>query len=105
MHLCVIDGESHGSSSEEHKRDEPSEPGGEDSPIEDIPEHLLEGAMFRVNGGDVGGQGHGARPPRRHLRRQPQTHAVHVPRHEDAPDSARERNHHRVHQERGLQVR
>lgn len=60
--------------------------------------------MFRLNGGDLGGQGYGARPPRRNLRRQPQTHPLHVPCHEDAPDSAREGNRHRVHQKRGLQV-
>jgi len=103
--LCIIDGESHGSSSEEYKRDEPSEPRGEDSPIKDLSEHILEGAMLRVNGGDFGGQGHGDRPSRRNLRRKPQTYAFHVPRHEDAPDSAGERNRHRVHQERGLQIR
>lgn len=60
--------------------------------------------MFRLNGRDPRRQGHGARPPRWNLRWQPQAHALHVPCHEDASDSAREGNRHRVHQERGLQV-
>lgn len=42
MHFVVsivTEDESYGSSGEEHKRDEPSEPGGEESP----PEQVLEG--------------------------------------------------------------
>ena len=97
-------GEPYGPSGEEHKGDEPSEPGGEDLEVEDLPEHVLEGAMLRSNGGDAGRQGYGARSPRRYSRRQPQADAVYVPRHEDAPDSTREGDRHRVHQKRRLQV-
>ena len=60
--------------------------------------------MLRSHGGDACGQGHGGRPPRRHLRRQLEAHPLHVPRHEDAPDPARQGHRRRVHQEPGLQV-
>ena len=40
-------GKPYGPSGEEHKGDEPSEPGGEDLEVEDLPEHVLEGAMLQ----------------------------------------------------------
>ena len=85
--------------SEEHPRHEPPEPRGEDSSVEDLSDHILEGAVLRPHRRNLSGQGHGAGPPRRDLRRQPQAHPLHVPRHEDAPDPAREGHRRRVHQE------
>lgn len=80
------DGESHRPLSKEHPWHEPSEPSGEDPPYKDPPEHLLERAVLRPHRRNPSRQGYGARPPRRHLWRHPQTHSLHVPRHEDAPD-------------------
>lgn len=56
----LSNGESYGSNSEKHKGNESSESGGEDSAVKDIPEHLLEGTVFWFDGGDAGGQSHGA---------------------------------------------
>lgn len=61
--------------------------------------------MLRSHRRDSGRQGHGARPPRRNSRRQSQAHTFHVPRHEDAPDPAREGHCRRIYQEPRLQVR
>jgi hypothetical protein len=102
--LATKNGEPYGPSGEEHKGDEPAELGRENPAVEDLPEHILEGAVLRAHRGDPRRQGHGAGPLRRHPRRQPKAHALHVPRYEDAPDSAREGDRHRVHQERRLQV-
>ena len=49
--------------------------------------------------------GHGAEVHRRGVRWEHQAHALPLPRSQDASDPAREGHRHRVHQERGLQVR
>lgn len=47
-------GESNGPGGEEHKGNEPTEFGGEDIEVKDLPEHLLERAVLWVDGGDAG---------------------------------------------------
>lgn len=90
-------GEPDGPGGEEHPWNEPSESRGEDPALEDLPEHVLEGAVLRPHGGDSRRQGDGARPPRGHVRWQPQAHPLHVPHIEDAPDPARQGDSRRVH--------
>lgn len=85
-------GEPYGPSGEEHQRNESSKPGGEDRKIEDIPEYVLEGTMLRIDGGDARRQSYGTRPPWWNLRRQPETHPLHVPHHENASNPAGERH-------------
>ena len=83
-----FDGEPYGSYGEDDPRDESTKPGGENSPLEDLPEHILEGAVLWTHSGDARRQSHGARPPRRNLRRQPKADSLHVSHFEDAPDPA-----------------
>ena len=83
-----FDGEPYGSYGEDDPRDESTKPGGENSPLEDLPEHVLEGAVLWTHSGDARRQSHGARPPRRNLRRQPKADSLHVSHFEDAPDPA-----------------
>lgn len=104
LSLLHGDGEPDGPIGEEHKGNEPPEPYREDSQVQDIPEHVLERAVFRVDGRDARGQGHGAGPCRRYVWWEPQAHPVPVLGPQDAPDPAREGYRRRVHQKRGLQV-
>lgn len=83
----------------------PTEPCGVHRTSKDLPDTVLEGEVLCANSGVPAGGG--SQPALRggHVRRPAEALRLPVPHPEDAPDPARQGDHHRIYKERRLQIR